>query len=231
MIRFAQRIGFPKYYIFLEAFRKLLKEKLTSADRFNLSLKENQSNAKGTTGSIWNEIRTLTLLEQEFPKQSFNKAVEKICKSDQVYVIGTRGSASLAQYLAYFLSKTKRNVSPITCGSSTNYDRLLHLKKEDLVLTIAFPRYPRETVGLVKFAKKKGADIIAITDQIDSPIADLATHSIIIPITFSTIFDSYCSAFSLFNMLVTEIGRVNQTESVELFKEFEELAKEVKIFI
>ncbi|UCF85403.1 MAG: SIS domain-containing protein, partial [Desulfobacteraceae bacterium] len=95
----------------------------------------------------------------------------------------------------------------------------------------AFPRYPRETIDIVRFCNKRGASVLGITDKIDSPLASLSEFYILVPVTFSTIFDSYCSAFCLFNMIVTEVGRANKFESAALFREFEQLVRELKIFV
>jgi len=231
VIRFVQSLDFPKYYLFLEAFQELLKAELTSADRFNLSLESKSSVSEGTSNIILRELRTLTIFAREFPQESFNRAVQQICKSNYVYVIGTRGSAALARYFAYFLGKAKRNVFAITREASDEYERLLHLRTEDLIVAIAFPRYPRETIDIVRFCNKHGANVLGITDKIDSPLASLSKFYIIVPVTFSTIFDSYSSAFCLFNMIVTEVGRANKVESADLFREFEEVVRELKIFV
>ncbi len=230
VIRFAQSLGFPKYYLFQEAFQELLKAELTSADRFNLSLVGASSASEGSSNIILREIRTLTAFARDFPQEAFEKAVSMIAKSDVTYVLGTRGSASLARYLSYFLNKVKRNVVAVTGGSTYEYDKLLHMKPEDLVVAISFPRYPRETVELVQFCRERKGTVIGIMDKTDAPLHALSQLALIIPVTFSTIFDSYCSAFCLFNMMVTAVGRANKEESAALTREFETIARDLKIF-
>ena len=118
----------------------------------------------------------------------------------------------------------------VTGGSTHEYDKLLHLKPEDLVVAIAFPRYPRETVELAQFCRDREGTIVGIMDKIDSPLYSLSQLALIIPVTFSTIFDSYCSAFCLFNMMVTEVGRINKKESAALTRKFEAMARDLEIF-
>jgi DNA-binding MurR/RpiR family transcriptional regulator len=231
MIRFAQMLGFPKYNLFVEAFQDILKAELTSADRFNLSLESRRFSAQMPSDIIVREIKTLTAFAQSFPKETFEKAVELICGSSRICIAGTRGSASLAQYFAYFLGKVKRGVFAVAGGSSSVYDQLLRLAENDLLIALAFPRYPREIIELARFARKRRIRIIGISDRLDSPLSQFSTLSVVTPVTFSTIFDSYCSVLCLFNMLVTETGRANAAESAALFREFEELAREIKIFL
>ena len=116
VIRFAQSLGFPKFNLFLAAFQELLTAELTSADRFNLSLVGGPSTSEGSSNIIIREIRTLTAFARDFPQEAFDRAVSMIAKSKNIYVLGTRGSASLAQYFRYFLNKVKRNVIAVTRG-------------------------------------------------------------------------------------------------------------------
>ena len=231
VIRFTQLLGFSKYSMFTESFQELLKAELTSTERLNLSLGRIKSGGKEKVNMIFQEIRTLNLLARSFPQSDFQRLVEKICNSNKIFIVGTRGSASLSQYFAYFLGKVKKYVYSITNGSTDEYDRLINLRDNDLVIAIAFPRYPRETVELVRFCNKRGIKVAGITDKLESPLTDISELSVIIPITFSTIFDSYSSAFCLFNMIVTEVGRMNRVESETLIREFEILAKDLKIFL
>jgi DNA-binding MurR/RpiR family transcriptional regulator len=179
---------------------------------------------------ISREIRTFELLANSFLQDEFQRLVEQICDSNEKYIVGTRGSASLSQYFAYFLGK-KKKVYPITGGSTRVYEKLISLQNRDMVIAIAFPRYPRETIEIIRFCHARGIKVAGVTDKLESPLADLSKILIIIPITFSTIFDSYSSAFCLFNMIVTEVGRLNRNESEELIKEFETLAQKIKIFL
>lgn len=230
VIRFAQSLGFSRYSVFIQAFQALIKEELTSTDRLNLSLSRGKSNKSNQLSIISGEMKTLGSLANSFPIKQFQRLVKQICSSEKVYIIGTRGSASLAHFFSYFLGKVKRNVDSLTSGATKNYDRLLHLGAKDLVVAIAFPRYPRETIDLAAFCRQREISLVGITDKVNSPLAELSNYSIVIPITFSTIFDSYCSAFCLFNMVVTDVGRLNRRESAELSNEFERLARQTKIF-
>jgi DNA-binding MurR/RpiR family transcriptional regulator len=231
VIRFAQSLGFSNYSKFMGAFQELLKEELTSTERLSLSLHAKEPSSTGNFEIISQEMHTLDLLTKSFPQKEFHKLVKFICNGRQVFIVGTRGSSALAQFFSYFLSKVKRKVVAVTSGASSSYDLMLDLNKEDIIIGIAFPRYPRETSELISFASAKGAKVVGITDKNESPLAKMADFAVTIPITFSTIFDSYCSALCLFNMIVTEVGRINRKESEIIAREFEELAREQKIFL
>jgi DNA-binding MurR/RpiR family transcriptional regulator len=231
VIRFAQFMGFPKFFMFLEAFQDQLQAQLTSKDRLSLSLEPMELLNNGDFGIILKDIRTLNQMVKTFPLDQFNLLVEKICKSNKVFIVGIRGSASLAQHLGYFLSKVKSNIFVVQNGSSIEYDKFIGAGESDLLIAIAFPRYPKETIDITQYCRKNRIYLSGITDKIDSPLAGLVDLPLVIPITFSTIFDSYCSVFCLFNMIVTKVGRTNSCESEFLSEEFEALARARNIFI
>ncbi len=231
VIRFAQFLGFPQYNLFVEAFRKVLNEDLTSTDRLNLSLKNGKDPESAALDIISREIQTLEQLSNEFPQQEFDLLVDRICTSDKVFIIGTRGTASLAQYFAYFLAKVKSGVFPMVNGSTDAYDQLLNAPPNTLVIPMAFPRYPRETIEIAAYCKKNGMTTIGISDKIDSPLGRVVSTLTVIPITFSTLFDSYSSLLCLFNSIVTQVGRKNSKESQALSRAFETLARDTRTFL
>jgi len=230
LTRFAQAIGFFKYRQFQEAFQELLMAELSNAGRFTLGLDIKRSRHYGPSNIINREIESLTDFSHNFPQKEFDQAVAKVCDSDQVYIMGTRESASMAESLGYYLKKVKKNIFTVTTGSTTDYDCLNQLKNTDLVVAISFYRYGRETIEMVQFCHDRDISLVAITDDPVSPMAPLAEITIYIPVTHGPIFDSYCSAFCLFNMIATKIGRINKAESTILFDKFEELASKINIF-
>jgi DNA-binding MurR/RpiR family transcriptional regulator len=231
VIRFSQFLGFSSYGTFLESIQAVLKDELTSTQRLKICLGQKSAVDSSEFDIISKEIQTLEKLASTFPYQQYNRLVDQICNSNKIFIVGTRGSAPLAQYLAYFLGKVKQNVIAICCGSTSAYDQLLQLREDDLIVAMAFPRYPRETLEIVRFCREKNGEIAGITDKIDSPLSKISDTAIVIPITFTTIFDSYSSVMCLFNMVVTGVGKSNRKESENLSKEFENLARTVKIFV
>ncbi len=230
VIRFAQYLGFSNYHHFTEAFQDMVTAEITSTERLFLNLGNAKSASQDDSNIFSQEIRTLEFFANFFPKREVQQLVEKICSSNEIYIVGTRASASLSQYFAYFLGKVKRRVYPITSGSTIEYDRLITLEEKDLVIALAFPRYPSETLEIVRFCKSRGILVAGITDRPESPLSDLSDTVIAVPITFTTIFDSYCSVFCLFSMVVNGVGRMNKKESEKLIKRFEMLVQTINIF-
>ena len=231
VIRFTQSLGFSQYQQFVDAFRQLFKNDLTSTERLNISL-EHETDGNGILlECISREMDTLKRLIKEFPQKQLDVIVGQIVACDDIFIVGTRGTAFLAQNFAYFLGKVKKNVTPILNGGTDAFDPLVHAGKNALVIILAFPRYPRETIEIATYCHGNKMNVIGICDKIDSPLTPNVSKLFVLPITFSTLFDSYCSVLCLFSAIVTQVGRSNREESKILSQSFEKLAKEKQIFL
>lgn len=230
VVRFTQSLGYSGYTGFIRDLKEIIHSELTATDRFKLSLGAGRKRLQGAQEVISKEIENLKHLLESFPTIEFSKVVKEIQTAQNIFIIGLRGSTHLAQYFAYFLKKVKRPVRILTSGSNTDFDELMDVNSHTLVISIAFPRYPKMTVDLTQYARQRGAKIVAITDTILSPIAKLSDISLLVPIGLITIFDSYSAPLCLINVLVTEVGRRNTIRTKQLLDEFEQLAKEKSIF-
>jgi DNA-binding MurR/RpiR family transcriptional regulator len=230
VVRFCQHLGFQGYPSFVETLQKLVRHELTTIERFQMSLNESEQPVSYPQRLLIKEMQNLRELAENFPTTSFERAVSQIVEAGKIFVIGMRGSAALAQFLAYFLRKVKRPVYALTQGGTQDYDLLLEMNSRDVAVALAFPRYPRETIEMARLLHRRGMQMIAITDSKGSPLHSLAAIRLIVPISFTTLFDSYAAPLCLLNMLVTEVGRANTEESRRLLDEFESLAREIRVF-
>ena len=230
VVRFAQSLGYSGYSEFLKDLEEIIHSELTATDRFKLSVHSRRKRLSGPQEVISKEIENLRHLLESFPTIEFFKVVKEIQIAQNTFIIGLRGSTHLAQYFGYFLRKVKRPVRILTTGSTIDFDELMDVNSHTLVISIAFPRYPKMTVDLTEYARQRGAKIIVITDTLFSPIAKLSDISLLIPIGLITLFDSYSAPLCLINVLVTEVSRRNTRRTKQLLDEFEQLAKEKSIF-
>jgi DNA-binding MurR/RpiR family transcriptional regulator len=134
----------------------------------------------------------------------YQKAVELLIEADNRIVLGFRSSYGPASWFMFALNIVIGNTSQYR-GEIEDANYLLSkIDENSVVVAISFPRYIQETFSFVKAAKKKGACIIAITDDRLSPIgqyADILFRVIApAPIPFIT------PTFSLLNLLVTSIA-------------------------
>ncbi|RTR35194.1 MurR/RpiR family transcriptional regulator [Robertmurraya yapensis] len=136
----------------------------------------------------------------------FQKAVEKLIETENRIVLGFRPSYGPANWFMFALNIVIGNTT-LYRGEIEDANYLLSSVDENTaVVAITFPRYIQETFSFVKAAKKKGAFIIAITDDQLSPIGQYADilFKVIAPTPIP--LKGITPTFSLLNLLVTSIA-------------------------
>ena len=89
-------------------------------------------------------------------------------------MLGTRFVRPLAAYFAYSLNKVIANVDEVIHADSSVYDRVQLMEERDVLIVIAFARYPADVVAVARFAQTLGKRVLAITDSPLSPLLPLA---------------------------------------------------------
>ena len=151
-------------------------------------------------------------------------------RADSIYIIGLHNAASLAYFMGLNLNIILKNVTTIGYSSSDVFERLINISKKDLLIGISFPRYTLRTIEIVKFAKKRRAKILAITDSVISPLAQLADISVFADSNLNSFINSFTAPLSLINALVTAVGVKKKKEALKSLANLEEIWNEYNIF-
>ncbi len=223
VVRFAMQLGFKGYPQLQRALQEMIRNRLTAVQRIEVAsqrLGETDILEKVLTGDMEN----IRLSMEALSKPVFYKAVEAINKASKIYILGIRSSASLASFLSFYYSLAFDNVHLLDPAYSVEvFEQMLHMTKEDVLIAISFPRYSRETVKALQFAKHVGAGIIAITDNASSPIAAYATHILTAQSDMVSFVDSLVAPLSLINALIVATTLSRRDELSAKFCELESI--------
>lgn len=173
--RFARKMGFEGYAEFraellrgmaptmepVERLRRKLSEESTTPDVVAASLMEDISNLQGSLGNL-------------DPARA-EQAVDMIVAARRIFILGFDNAAGLSLIMAHRLQSIGCDVRVVESGggSLSAARHLSRLEPQDMVISIAFPRYLRDTVSMTRFAHQHDIPILVITDSQTSPIAKL----------------------------------------------------------
>jgi DNA-binding MurR/RpiR family transcriptional regulator len=116
-------------------------------------------------------VLALQTLEQPATVEQADAAIRLIQAADTIYVAGFRRSFPVASYLAYLLQQVGRHTILIDGVAGLARQQMGGIRKGDLLIGISYQPYAGETLELVERAVEQGADILAISDSLVSPIA------------------------------------------------------------
>ena len=229
VVRFANELGFSGYPKLQKALHDLIKNKLTTVQRIEISNNLiNQENAlKGVLKADMENIRS-TL--EKINHKDFEEVVDNIFKAKRIYIIGLRSSAVLSDFLGFYLNMILDNVKVVKHGISDVFDQMINITKDDLVIGIGFPRYAARTIEALSFAQSKGTKVVAITDSLLSPLATKAEYTLIAQSNMASFVDSLVAPLSVINALIVAVGLREKDNISNLFKELEGIWEEYQVY-
>ncbi|MGI6161324.1 MAG: MurR/RpiR family transcriptional regulator [Christensenellales bacterium] len=221
VVRFADALGYDGYPYLQKALQELIRHKLTSVQRMEITsdLSQSQVVSKVMKSDINNIRDSLEQMDQA----AFQGFIEKMLSADSVYVLGLRSSAPLAQFLAYYLNFLRPNIRSVNARYSAVLEELVHVNDKDVLVALSFPRYSNTTIEAVRFVKESGAGVLAITDSGISPIAEYADHVITAKSDMASFVDSMVAPMSLINALIVALSLYKKNEVATHLGRLEEI--------
>ena len=230
VVRFASELGYEGYPQLQKALQELIRNRLTSVQRMELSneqLGNNDILQKVLTMDIDKIRRTL----EETSHADFGAAVDTINQARTIYIMGIRSSEALSDFLYYYFKLIFENVRLIGKTSASElFEQLLRIDERDVIIGISFPRYSARTVKAMKYAKDCGAKVVAITDSLRSPLTPFADHTLVAQSAMTSFVDSLVAPLSLINALIAAVGRKRSKEVFETFQKLESIWDRYQVY-
>ncbi len=229
VVRFANAIGFDGYPDLQKSLQELIKTKLTTVQRVEMS-KEYSNDFITLKKVLRADIENIKGTLDDIDPEAFEVAINKITAAKKIYIVGLRSSATLGEYLAFYLNFILYNVVLVNYGISDVFEQILKVTEDDLVIGISFPRYSKRTYELLKYAKEQGANIIAMTDSKLAPISELSSNVLIVRSNMASFVDSLVAPFSVANALIVSVGMRKKADIKTSFDKLEKIWKEYRIY-
>ena len=230
VVRFANEIGFDGYPKLQKVLKELIKSKLTSVQRMEVS--SNRISEDNILKSVLQaDMEKIKLTLEELDINTFNEVVESILNAKRIYILGVRSSAPLASFLGFYFNLIFDNVRLVhTTSVSEMFEQIIHASEEDVIIGISFPRYSKRTISALKFGKNRGATVISITDSKESPLAQYSNHSLIARSDMASFVDSLVAPLSVINALIVAIGMRRKQQVYDTFENLEKIWEEYQVY-
>ncbi len=230
VVRFAAQIGYDGYPYLQKAMQEMIRDKLNSIQRIEV-----------TTGRIGDDDVVETVLNQDIDKikrtieelsrEDFKKAVNAIINAENIYVFGVKSASHIAGFFAYYLDLIFGNVHVLDSTSkTTTYEKLFRISDKDVMIGISFPRYSTMAVDAMNFAHDRGAEVIAITDSMISPLVTNADEVLLARSDIASVVDTLVAPLSLINALLVDIVIERKEDIIRTFSELEQVWKEQNVY-
>jgi len=230
VVRFAIELGFTGYPDLQHTLQELIRTKLTSIQRIEIT-----NNRIGDSDILEkvliSDTEKIKSTLETINRDDFQRAVSAIINARMIYIVGMRSSASLAAFLSFYFRLIFSNVTLVqTTSGSELFEQILRMEKDDVLIAITFPRYSKNVVKSVEYAKNLGTHIIALTDSELSPIAQNADSLLLAKSDMASFVDSLVAPLSIINALIVAISKIKQQEFSDIFNKLENIWEEYEVY-
>lgn len=229
VVRFANELGFSGYPKLQKALQELIKNKLTTVQRLELS-KDFGSDADALKGVLKADIENIRATLEKINPYTFEQVLNSIFEAKNIYIIGLRSSTALSEFLGFYLNIILQNVRVVSYGISDIFEQMINVHDGDLVIGIGFPRYAAKTIDALDFSKGRGATVVAITDSLLSPLATKADYTLIAQSNMASFVDSLVAPLSVINALIMAVGMREKEDVSNIFGSLEQIWQDYNVY-
>ena len=229
VVRFALELGYAGYPEMRKALQETIRSRLTSLQRMEVA-----RTVIGTrdplTAILNSDMENILLTQSAVSRNVFEHAVETILRARNIYILGARTSSALAVFMGFYLGLILGNVRVLNENREGEImEQMLRIGSDDLFIGISYPRYSRRTVQAVRFAKDRGAAVLALTDSDTSPIAVRSDICLLARSDMVSFVDSLVAPLSLINALIVAVSE-RKSGVAETFEELEKVWNEYDVY-
>lgn len=229
VVRFASALGYEGYPQLQRALQELVSHRLTANQRFEMATEMEPSAAASIV--LKSDMQNLRATLEQMDSKVFDEVVNRLLSARAIYVMGLRSAAPLAQFMGYYLNYIFDNVRLVSSGATDVFEEISKLQENDVLVGISFPRYSTRTLEAMRFAKRCGSQVVAITDGPMSPLSDIADATLTAHMDMASFVDSLAAPLSLINALLVALGLHRKEALSQHFRQLEAIWETYEVYL
>ncbi|MFR7450073.1 MAG: MurR/RpiR family transcriptional regulator [Butyricicoccus sp.] len=230
VVRFATELGYDGYPHLQRALQEMIRNKLTSVQRMEVA--GDRMGGRDVLQTVLHaDTDMIRVTLDEIDRDAFQGAVDALMGAKRIYILGVRSSSALASFLGFYFNLLFENVTLVHTNSvSEIFEQVLRVGPGDVLFGINFPRYSKRTLSAMKYARDRGARVIALTDSQLSPLARVADHVLLARSDMASFVDSLVAPLSVINALIVAVGMSRRDEIEHTFNKLERIWEEYDVY-
>ena len=230
VVRFATELGYDGYPHLQRALQEMIRNKLTSVQRMEVA--GDRMGGRDVLQTVLHaDTDMIRVTLDEIDRDAVQGAVDALRGAKRIYILGVRSSSALASFLGFYFNLLFENVTLVHTNSvSEIFEQVLRVGPGDVLFGISFPRYSKRTLSAMKYARDRGARVIALTDSQLSPLARVADHVLLARSDMASFVDSLVAPLSVINALIVAVGMSRRDEIEQTFNKLERIWEEYDVY-
>jgi len=228
--RTAQALGFSGYAeLQAEMQRVIWSQRFTM--RFSVACRDGNGRSKPTLLDLMqDDIEAIRTTMAAVNLENVNSVVAILSRARQILVLGQRMSSGPAELFGRVSTTLVGKTRVLGREPGMLLHELAEISAEDALVVIGFPRYTSSTVGFAREAKRRGAQVIAVTDSSLSPLAQCSDWSFFVASASTGPVDTYVAAAAFLNALAGLVALENLDAVSARLKQLDALLRDGETF-
>jgi DNA-binding MurR/RpiR family transcriptional regulator len=204
MTRLAKHLGFAGYEDIRQRHADAMRGDVTGfagrvgAQAKSQKLKGDQVLAADMLGGIAAQVSQLS---QPQSLEMLVEAARLLGTARRIYCLGLRSSHSPAWHLHYILSLAGKHSIMLDAVGGIGADALGSASAGDVMVAVSVLPYTRQTIEIADYAGEASVPLIAITDSLVAPLAQLAACTLVVPTESPSFLHTMSPAFVVAEVL------------------------------
>lgn len=231
VVRFTYRLGLTGYQDLQERVRTLVRSQMRSSsanvdERQVLAHLGDSTFARSFEQDLDHLRRTIAGVDEDV----LGRAVDLLASARRVLITADGTAYSVAYYTNLVFERVRGNVELLRADAES-VGRLADITPDDVVIAYTFPPYASTVLRLVRWAKKREARVIAVTDSPISPVGQVV--DIVLPAIVSGIgpHNTMVPALSVSNALLNELVLRNRDRALERYATVTNLMNDWDLYV
>lgn len=229
VVRFATFLGYKGYNELQQQLAMTVERQLNTVERLKMSRTVYSETERAIYDVFNGDINNMKRTMNHLNIADLKLAANYILNAERIFIVANRSAVSLGTFLQYYLD-ILFGKSELVHTTESAFDRIYNVNEHDVVIGISYARYTKSTLEVVSYAEEKGAKVIALTDELNSPITAYASVSLFSSSQMPSFLDSFVAPLSLINTLITYIGNHKEINIDERLENFEKLWDRYDVF-
>lgn len=220
VVRFSQDLGYSGFPELQHALQDILKGRLVSTSTIDsVKPKSVTSNKHENYQNVYNiSLKNLNEVFTYNEVATFNRFVDKIIEAKKIVIVARRNSFGPAYLLNVHLNEVYSKSQVVNGESTEAIDIIKGMNQEDLLITIAIPRYSHRMIMFSDFAKERNISQVTITNTNNNTFSKNAEVVLLTSVDSLSFSNSHLATNFLIDYLlyiITTRGKGDVLKSLE----------------
>lgn len=211
--RLARSIGLEDYESLKEICRSELKRNTFSLSQRAAAMTETSpGQAQGSAGTfaerhLYSTIGNLHHMLEKLDLAALADTADCLARAGHVGLLGALSSRAALEYMHHMVSIAHPGWTMIRPESEAPGTFITGISNDTVILVVSINPYVERTIRMAELAHERGAEIIAISDDIASPVLKHAHRAFLVPTESPQFFPSYAGILTLLEILTGMLVR------------------------